>query len=193
MRVLGSMAVHEVTRATGDQAHSALRNLEIFGISFICYDADGRRGYSSRSASEFLASAPISDTVGHRIDRLVAQQLASRRRYLQLGRFMLAREISARPFPATIAIYLARPALEEIAAIAVIRPELPDASENAHLEMLSHQEQKVAQLISAGFSTKEIAHRLGISPHTARHHTEHVFTKLGVRSRAAVAALCAAG
>jgi DNA-binding CsgD family transcriptional regulator len=34
---------------------------------------------------------------------------------------------------------------------------------------------------------KEVAAALAISPHTARHHTERVYTKLGLRSRVALA------
>jgi DNA-binding CsgD family transcriptional regulator len=48
---------------------------------------------------------------------------------------------------------------------------------------LTRRELQVASLLAEGRSTKEIAATLEISPHTARHHTEHVFEKLGVRSR----------
>jgi DNA-binding CsgD family transcriptional regulator len=45
---------------------------------------------------------------------------------------------------------------------------------------------RVATLLAAGKSNTEIAVALGISPHTARRHTERVFALLGVRSRAEV-------
>jgi DNA-binding CsgD family transcriptional regulator len=192
MRALGSV-IHAVGHTVADQAHSALRSLEIFGVAFLCYDADGRRGYVSRAAAELLDSSAISEAAAGRVDRIVAQQLGSPKPSLQLGRFALAREISAKPVAARISIYVARPALEDVAAVVVIRPQLPAESQNVNLDILSSREQRVAQLISAGLSAKEIGSRLGISPHTARHHTEHVFAKLGVRSRAAVAALCATG
>jgi DNA-binding CsgD family transcriptional regulator len=54
---------------------------------------------------------------------------------------------------------------------------------------LSRRENEVAQLIGVGLSTKEIAQRLGISPHTTRHHTERIFARLRVSSRAGVAAI----
>lgn len=50
---------------------------------------------------------------------------------------------------------------------------------------LSARETEVARLLARGFSTKELTHALGTSPHTARHHTERVLFKLGVHSRAA--------
>ncbi len=43
-------------------------------------------------------------------------------------------------------------------------------------------------LLIRGMSNRGIAEHLGISPHTARHHTERVMTKLGLQSRAAIAA-----
>jgi DNA-binding CsgD family transcriptional regulator len=193
MRAQGSALIQAVGHVLADQAHTALRSLEIFGVAFLCYDADGRRIFASRPAAELLDSGAISEAAASRLDRIVAQQLATPKPSLQLGRFALTREISVNPAPATIGIYVARPALEDVAVVVVIRPQLPMQSQNLNLGILSDREQRVAQLISAGLSAKEIASRLGISPHTARHHTEHVFAKLGVRSRAAVAALCAAG
>jgi DNA-binding CsgD family transcriptional regulator len=51
---------------------------------------------------------------------------------------------------------------------------------------LTPQERRVLRLLVNGRSNQEVAHALSISPHTARHHTERVLAKLGVRSRAEV-------
>lgn len=53
---------------------------------------------------------------------------------------------------------------------------------------LTSREVLVARLVTQGLSDAEIAAHLCISRHTARHHTEHLRQKLGVRSRAEVAA-----
>jgi HD-GYP domain-containing protein (c-di-GMP phosphodiesterase class II)/DNA-binding CsgD family transcriptional regulator len=50
---------------------------------------------------------------------------------------------------------------------------------------LSTREVDVLRLIAGGFSNAGIAHRLSISPRTAEHHVQHVYTKIGVSSRAA--------
>ena len=51
---------------------------------------------------------------------------------------------------------------------------------------LTDRECDVALLLQAGRTNLQIADELGISPCTARHHTERVLTKLGIRSRAAI-------
>ncbi|MFD7667641.1 AAA family ATPase [Streptomyces sp. NPDC059788] len=52
---------------------------------------------------------------------------------------------------------------------------------------LSRREAEVAELVRQGFSNQRIAERLFLSPRTVETHVAHVFAKLGVSSRAAVA------
>ena len=54
---------------------------------------------------------------------------------------------------------------------------------------LTAREVDVTRMLSIGRSNAEIARDLGISPFTARRHTERVLSKLGARSRAEVPAL----
>lgn len=51
---------------------------------------------------------------------------------------------------------------------------------------LSKKESRIARLLVEGRSNAEIAHRLFISPHTARRHTERILRKLGAHSRTEV-------
>lgn len=53
---------------------------------------------------------------------------------------------------------------------------------------LTLQEARVAVLLARRRTNREIARELGISPHTARHHTESVLRKLNVHTRREVAA-----
>jgi DNA-binding CsgD family transcriptional regulator len=62
----------------------------------------------------------------------------------------------------------------------------------AALEVLTHRERDVALLLARGMRNGDIAATLRISPATARRHTERIFRKLGVQTRAAAAALIAA-
>ena len=48
---------------------------------------------------------------------------------------------------------------------------------------LSRREQQLMQLISAGFTNKEIASQLNLSEQTVKNHVCHILRKLGVRDR----------
>jgi HD-GYP domain-containing protein (c-di-GMP phosphodiesterase class II) len=50
---------------------------------------------------------------------------------------------------------------------------------------LTVREVEVLAELARGLASKEIARRLGITPKTAANHVEHIYTKLGVGSRAA--------
>jgi DNA-binding NarL/FixJ family response regulator len=56
---------------------------------------------------------------------------------------------------------------------------------------LSAREREVAVLIAHGLTNRQIAHRLVIAPRTADNHVQHIFDKLGLSSRAQVAAWAA--
>lgn len=63
---------------------------------------------------------------------------------------------------------------------------LHDASPRG-ISTLSTRERDVSQWLARGKSNKEIASILGISPRTVQTHVDHIFDKVGVRSRAGVA------
>lgn len=85
--------------------------------------------------------------------------------------------LTARVQPDPVEAPAARPPAREVeeAAIALRRRY-----------RLTPRELEVARLLLRGKSNDEVALTLGISGHTARHHTERVFAKLDVRSRAAL-------
>jgi DNA-binding CsgD family transcriptional regulator len=62
---------------------------------------------------------------------------------------------------------------------------------NGNLSGLSAREREVAEMVSAGRTNQEIADRLYLSIKTVERHLSHIFAKLGVSSRAAVAGLVA--
>jgi DNA-binding NarL/FixJ family response regulator len=52
---------------------------------------------------------------------------------------------------------------------------------------LTEREVEVLRLLAAGHSNRAIASRLVISPRTAEHHVQHIYTKIGGSTRAAAA------
>jgi DNA-binding CsgD family transcriptional regulator len=56
-------------------------------------------------------------------------------------------------------------------------------------EALTGSEREVVALIASGFTNREAAERLFISPHTVSTHLRHVFAKLGINSRVELARL----
>jgi DNA-binding CsgD family transcriptional regulator len=67
-------------------------------------------------------------------------------------------------------------------------PRVDDDSLQARFG-LTDREAEITQFLVQGRSNADIAERLGIRPATARHHTEHILSKLGVHSRAGVTAV----
>ena len=54
---------------------------------------------------------------------------------------------------------------------------------------LSRRETEILQKVAYGATTKEVAHDLGISPHTVKTHLERIFEKLGANDRAQAVAI----
>jgi HD-GYP domain-containing protein (c-di-GMP phosphodiesterase class II) len=65
----------------------------------------------------------------------------------------------------------------------------PSRSRSAWPRGLSDREVEVLRLVGSGLSNRQIAATLVISPRTAEHHVQHVYTKIGVSTRAAAAML----
>jgi len=72
-------------------------------------------------------------------------------------------------------------------------PSVAEGEAPTTVEGLSSREWQVARLLADGHTTAAAAAALGISAHTARHHAERVYQKLGVRSRAALGARLVGG
>jgi DNA-binding NarL/FixJ family response regulator len=67
------------------------------------------------------------------------------------------------------------------------------ADGNAPGEALSPRQGQIAQLVAEGATNRTIALALHISEHTVEHHLSNIFTRLGLKSRAALAARIGSG
>jgi DNA-binding CsgD family transcriptional regulator len=74
---------------------------------------------------------------------------------------------------------------QRVAAVPAARPRRPVTG----WEALTAAEQRVAQLVAGGLANREVAECLYLSRYTVETHLKHVFAKLGVSSRAELAAV----
>lgn len=81
----------------------------------------------------------------------------------------------------------ARLGLEKAIAFALVE-EHRQKDRNEVQGDLTDRERQVADMVARGLSNQAIATKLGISQRTAQNHVEHIFSKLGVKSRKQIAA-----
>lgn len=155
-------------------------NLKIIGI------ADVADGAAARAALLFGGAAAVEESTGQTwqahwrdaYDQAVANARAALgARFTELweaGRTM--------PETAVISVALLAPRALPVPA------RVSTTGVDARPDLLTYRETQVSELIAEGITSLEIARRLGISRRTAEAHTEHIMTKLDVRSRAQIAA-----
>jgi len=68
-------------------------------------------------------------------------------------------------------------------AAADLRPVTPPERRTRWPAGLTDREVEVLHLLATGASRRAIAAHLSVSEHTVRHHLEHIYTKLDVRTR----------
>ncbi len=76
----------------------------------------------------------------------------------------------------------------EAVRYALAEDESPGTRPAAGASALTSRERQVAGLIAEGLTSREIADRLHVSERTIDAHADHIRTKLGLRSRAEIAA-----
>jgi DNA-binding CsgD family transcriptional regulator len=74
-----------------------------------------------------------------------------------------------------------------VAVLEAAGQQRPGLRSNLRPAGLTEREVEVLRLVAEGCSNRELARRLFISPRTADHHVQHIYTKIGVSSRAAAA------
>jgi HD-GYP domain-containing protein (c-di-GMP phosphodiesterase class II) len=84
---------------------------------------------------------------------------------------------------------LAQGHLDRKAASAVLKVagHARAAAASPNVSGLTDREVEVVRLLARGVVDKDIAVALGISPRTVHHHNQHIYDKIGVRTRAGVA------
>lgn len=180
--------------------------LEAAGVAFALYDASGRRVRSTAAYEEAAADRSLDAVLeaARRTAvtnaRLAAGRAAGRAAEGAEGDAIGPRERPTHHVPGAgeggtrrvVVSTIPNGRLGAVGAVVVERGPDGGGPSDAALRGrygLSARELQVARLVADGRTTPQVAQALGISPHTARHHTERLFGKLGVRSRHAVRAI----
>lgn len=168
---------------------SIIRFVDAVDTAVALASRDGRLTTMNAPARDcFLGRAGIE--LRDAIEKALRVVLADRRRQPDASPNTARHfEIGGDRFHATFVMAGADAAVLDVGAMVMLRREsiadAPPLTEQALVQRfsLTPQEARVAMLLADQRSNREIADRLGISVHTARHHTERVLAKLDIHSR----------
>ncbi len=123
---------------------------------------------------------------------LVPDGALARQAFAAGARGALLRDASARRIARAIdAVLDGLVVLDDELAEEAMRPPPPMSSGLTTMEPLTPRELEVLEQLALGLSNKDIASRLGVSPHTAKFHVNSLISKLGATSRTEVVAMAA--
>jgi DNA-binding CsgD family transcriptional regulator len=201
--VLGGTA--ELAAEFGDKATAAgvYRLLSPYADRFLC----GGAGVLAVLGSVHRPLGLVAATVG-RLDDAVRHLRAAAERdaaaglppFAAFSRFELARVLARRRRPGdraeAAALAESAGAEAERLGMAPLRRrcvELTTALSGTTAGPLTRREREIAELVSQGLTSRQIAAAVHIAERTAENHVQHILTKLGFANRAQIAAWVAAG
>jgi DNA-binding CsgD family transcriptional regulator len=188
---------HPALPARNGDAAALLRALDAMDQGLAFYDCGGALVHANRAVQRILEASPSSARLRAEIEHF-AIALCGVVRLRGLSGHTLAEPIAVQELPADeeryrlrgsyVGLDLFRRGGSVLVALERPGPTLPGADALRERFGLSRQESRIACELARGRSNVQIAAALGISPHTARTHTQRVLEKLGARGRAEVAA-----
>lgn len=114
---------------------------------------------------DLIFKALSAGACGYLLKRCTPEELITAVREVQQGGAPMSREIA-----------------RQVISFFQGLPKPPDNASSA-VDNLSPREREILDLLTQGFSDKEIADRIGVKHGTVRWHLQHVYEKLHVRSR----------
>ena len=142
---------------------------------------------TSAYAAAIAAFAEAGDPFEAARTRLLLGELLRRERSVQAARHEL--RLAADAFEQMGAKAWAARALAELRATRahIPAPDVPTSASEL-LSTLTPQERRVAEAVASGASDRQVAAEMFLSPRTVAYHLSSVYRKLGISSRAALAA-----
>jgi DNA-binding CsgD family transcriptional regulator len=186
-----------ITLGAADPAVNLSSLIEVTGQALVLYDLEGRELRQNPVMQRILAREPEHDSLQEHIRAVVRSVLGC----ISKGREPRDRaqrhnDGTRREVATSQAAYRLRGNLvgrnhlghgtAVLVSVDRVAYQVPAPDSMRARYGLTVRELQVASLLMHRLSNAEIARMLGISPHTARHHTESVLAKFGVRSREAL-------
>ncbi len=172
------------TAADIESWHPDLAILVRYDLPFVCFDLEGSAVHISREATMLLARHRHVDAMFESIRKAASEQLEAFQTEPAPSVPRAHARITDPGDGASWSIHVVRTRHEWPIAVAVCDGARASHSESPLRERLTRRELEVASLVAEGAPAKNVAAALSITVHTARRHTEQVFRKLGVHSRA---------
>jgi DNA-binding CsgD family transcriptional regulator len=171
------------------------RAVDAFPEPFVVMDRYGREVHRSARVTELLRADQQAGIVLERVRALARDVGAGLAKHPAVGNGVAPAVVNVRTsvreytLTATVMPAAVFSLGESILVLVSPRgaPTLPAPERLVERFGLTRREAEVALRIASGATRDAIAAELGVSPHTVRAHTERVFLKLGVNTRAAVA------
>ena len=193
-REVGDVRRHTEAILQGS-ASLLLRVLDSVEHCFAFFDLNGALRHANRAMLQQLATSPENEFLRKELAdfaRVVAGMAKVRRLTSAVERLAGSKVQTSLGEYVFDGIYAGADLLGQGACVVVnVRVPPPDPFSGALLARrfkLTRQQAMVARLLAEGLRNDEIARRLTISEHTARHHVEQVKLKVAAPTRAAVAA-----
>jgi DNA-binding CsgD family transcriptional regulator len=184
------------TPSLAQQGAMVIRALDLLREGVAFFDLGEQPVHANAMLHRILAEQPDAEEIRREIRRFTESLGALVRRHVHDDDGSPA-ELAVRDFRTFEGSYLLRGSYVRMddggegMLLVALEPAGAEFLSEALLQSrygLTSREVRVARLVTLGHSDAEIAAQLCISLHTARHHTEHLRQKLGVRSRGEVAA-----
>lgn len=174
--------------------HIFVRALDTLSLGLAFFDCSGKLVHGNHAMLQILTHGPDGRSLQEEMRREVSLVLSKTR----TAHDHAVMEINTREVregdrryrlrTSYVGVQLFEPGNTILISVEVVKAS-PISEEMLQLRhRLTSQEAKVAIMLLHGHSNRLIAQTLFISEHTARHHTQRVLEKLGIRSRSGIAA-----
>lgn len=174
--------------------HIFVRALDTLGLGLAFFDRTAKLVHGNQALLQILAHGPDGGRLQEEMRREVSLVLGKAKishtgAVMEVG----AREVREgdrcyRLKSSYVGVHLFESGSTVLISIEVVKASPVSEEMLQTLYHLTPQEAKVAMMLLQGRSNRLISRALYISEHTARHHTQRVLEKLGVRSRSGIAA-----